>query len=97
MTGRDDEAWIDSLLQRQLPPGPAEEAFQARVLRRLPPRERPGPRAFTLGLSWVLALAVLFLPWGGAELAAQGVGEQSLLIPCCLGTALLWYLADRRT
>ena len=97
MTGRDDEAWIDSLLQRQGPSSLAEAGFRERILRRLPPRERPWLRAFLLGLSWLLALALLLFPSGEAVLAAEGVGEQSVLIPFCLGTALLWYLADRWT
>ena len=98
MTGRDDEAWLDSLLQGQGPSGLAEAGFRERILRRLPPPERPWLRAFLLGLSWLLALAVLLLlPSGEVMLAAEGQGEQRLLIPFCLGTALLWYLADHRT
>jgi hypothetical protein len=97
MTGRDDEAWLDSLLQRQDPSSLAGTGFREQILRRLPPRERPWLRAFLLGLSCLLALALLLLSSDGPVLAAEGTGEPSFFIPCCLGTALLWYLADHQT
>jgi hypothetical protein len=97
MTGRDEEAWLDSLLQRQAPSSLAERGFREQILRRLPPPERPWLRAFFLGLSVLLALAVLLASSGEAVLAAEGAREESFLIPSCLGTALLWYLADRQT
>lgn len=95
MNGRDDEAWLDSLLQRQLPAALSDEGFQDRLQRRLPPRERPWLRAFALCLAWVVALAaLLLLPSGEAVALATDAGDW--LVPSCLGAALVWYLADRR-
>jgi hypothetical protein len=94
MNGRDDEAWLDTLLQRQLPSGLSDEGFREQLLQRLPPRERPVRRAVILGLTWLVAAATLLLPTGEAGvLSTPDAG--SLAVPCCLGTALLWYLADR--
>jgi hypothetical protein len=93
MNGRDDEAWLDALLQRQLPSGLSDDGFREQLLLRLPPRERPVRRAFILGLSWLVAAATLWLTLGEAEaLSSDGVGD--LTVPCCLGIALIWYLAD---
>ncbi len=99
MNGRDDEAWLDTLLQRQLPSGLSDDGFRERILRHLPPRERPWRRAFTLGVTWLVAASALMLPSGdgGALSSMASMDSSSLLIPCCLGTALLWYLADRLT
>jgi hypothetical protein len=93
MNVRDDEAWLDTLLQRQLPSGPSDDGFREQLLERLPPRPRPLRRAFGLGLAWLVGALVLLLPSGeGTGVFASDVG--SLLVPCCLGTALIWYLVD---
>lgn len=95
MNGPDDEAWLDTLLQRQLPSELADDDFQARLLRRLPPRERPGLRALFLAITWVVALAALMLLSGDSVGASAAAETGSLIVPCCLGAALLWYVADR--
>jgi len=95
MNGRDDEAWLDTLLQRQLPSGLANKGFQERVLRRLPPRERPARRAFALGVTWLVAAAALLLPSGGEAVVLSSTNAGSLVVPFSLGAALLWYLVDR--
>jgi hypothetical protein len=95
MNGRDDEAWLDTLLQRQLPSSLSNDGFQEQLLQRLPPRERKGRRVFILGVSWLVAAAVLLLPTGGGDLVVSSVQAGSALVPSCLGAALLWYLADR--
>ena len=64
-------------------------------MRRLPPRERPGRRAFALGVTWVVAAAALLLPSGGEAVVLSSTNAGSLVVPCSLGAALLWYLADR--
>lgn len=92
MNGRDDEAWLDTLLQRQLPAALSEEGFQERILQRLPPRERPWLRAFALSLTWVVALVALLIPSGEAVAFATDAGDWT--VPYCLGAALVWYLAD---
>lgn len=79
MNGRDDEVWLDTLLQR------------------LPPRERPVRRAFILGLTCLVAAATLLLPTGEGSVVLSSTDAGSLAVPCCLGTALLWYLVDRLT
>ena len=96
MNGRDDEVWLDTLLQRQLPSGTSDDGFREELLQRLPPRERPVRRAFGLGLTWLVAAVItLVLPTGGESMVLSTVYEGSLLVPCCLGTALLWYVVDR--
>lgn len=93
MNSRDDEAWLDTLLQRQLPSGLSDDGFRQQLLRRLPPRERPVRRVFILGLSLLVAAATLWLTLGEVEaLSSGGVGE--LVVPCSLATALLWYIVD---
>ena len=96
MNVRDDEAWLDTLLQRQLPSGPSDDGFRARLLERLPPPERPRRRAFGLGLTWLVAALSLLLPSGEGTLVFSS-DTGNLLVPCCLGTALIWYLVDRLT
>jgi hypothetical protein len=93
MNDRDDEAWLDTVLQRQLPSGLSDDGFQEQLLRRLPPRERPLRRALILGFSWLAAAVTLLLTTGEAG-ALSSVAVPDLAVPCCLGTALLWYLAD---
>jgi hypothetical protein len=93
MNGRDDEAWLDTLLQPQLPSGLSGDGFQEQLLGRLPPRERPVRRALILCLSWLAAAATLLLTTGEAGVLSSA-GVPDLAVPCCLGTALLWYLAD---
>lgn len=95
MNEHDDEAWLDSLLRRQGLPGLPESGFPQRVLRALPPRERKGRRALVLGLSGGVALGALLLPAvvGGAGVTAS-MHTGSLLVPCSLATALLWYVVD---
>jgi anti-sigma factor RsiW len=95
MNGRDDEAWLDTLLQRQLPSSLSDEGFQQQLLQRLPPRERKARRVFILVVAWLVAAAALLLPTGGGELVVSSVEAGSALIPSCLGAALLWYLVDR--
>ncbi|ATB30529.1 hypothetical protein [Melittangium boletus] len=95
MNGRDDEVWLDTLLERQLPSEPSDDGFRERVLRRLPPRERPLRRAFILGVTWLVAAGILLLPTGSGGVMISSLDTGSLVIPCSLGTALLWYLADR--
>ncbi|WP_224369626.1 hypothetical protein [Hyalangium versicolor] len=91
MNNRNDEAWLDTLLQRQLPTGLSDDGFREQLLRRLPPRKRPVRRALILGLTWVLAAVPLLLTTGDTG-TLMLVEAGSLLIPCSLGTALLWYL-----
>jgi hypothetical protein len=95
MNGPHEEAWLDTLLQKQLPSGPEADGFQLQVLDRLPPRERPWHRALCLGATWAVALAVLLLPSGDSVLGAAAVETGNLVVPFSLGTVLLWYLADR--
>lgn len=98
MNGRDDEVWLDTLLQRQLPSGPSDDGFREEILQRLPPRERPARRTLGLGLTWVVAAVItLVLPTGGETQVLSSLYEGSLIVPCCLGTALLWYVVDRLT
>jgi hypothetical protein len=93
MNGHEDDVWLDTLLQRQLPAALSDEGFRERLARRLPPRERPWLRAFALGLSVVVALAaVLLLPLGESMAVATSAGDWT--VPSCLGAALVWYLAD---
>lgn len=98
MNGRDDEVWLDTLLQRQLPSGPGDDGFREDILQRLPPRERPVRRAFGLGLAWLVAVVItLLLPTGEQPLVLASLHEGNLIVPCCLGTALVWYVVDRLT
>lgn len=94
MNGRDDEVWLDTLLQRSLSPGPSEDTFSERVLERLPPRPRPVRRALLLGVTGLAAAGALLLPELGGAGAVSVPDTQALLVPSILGTALLWYLAD---
>lgn len=41
MNGRDDEAWLDTLLQRRLPSKLSDDGFRRDVLRHLPPESGP--------------------------------------------------------
>jgi len=95
MNGRDDEVWFDTLLERQLPSGPSDDGFRERVLLRLPPRERPLLRVLTLGVTWLVAAGALLLPTGSGGVVLSSMDAGSLILPCSLGAALLWYLADR--
>lgn len=94
MNEHDDEAWLNSLLRRQGLPGLPENGFQQRVLRSLPPRERKGRRALVLGLSGGVALGALLLPAIGGAGVMASMHTGSLLVPCSLATALLWYVVD---
>ena len=94
MNGRDDEVWLDTLLQRQLPSGPSDDGFREQLLQRLPPRERPMRRALGLGVTWLVALASVLFPMGEGIGVLSSTDTGSLLVPCCLGTALIWYLVD---
>ncbi|WNG59760.1 hypothetical protein F0U59_37360 [Archangium gephyra] len=96
MNVRDDEAWLDTLLQRQLPTGPTDDGFREQILQRLPPPERPVRRVFGLVLTWLVGVLSLLLPSGEGTLVFSS-DTSSLLVPCCLGTALIWYLVDRLT
>ncbi len=95
MNGRDDEVWLDTLLQRRLPSELSDDDFQARLQRRLPPRERPGLRALSLAVTWGVALAALLIPSGDAVVASAAAETGNLVVPFSLGAALLWYVADR--
>ena len=95
MNGQDDEAWLDTMLQRQLPSELADDDFQARLLRRLPPRERPGLRALGLAVTWVVALAALMGTSGDTVVASVATETGNLVVPFSLGAALIWYVADR--
>jgi hypothetical protein len=95
MNGRDDEAWLDTLLQRRLPPTLSDDGFRREVLRNLPPRERPALRAFILVLSWIAAALTLILPVGGDMVLLSSTDAGVFVVPACLATAVLWYLADR--
>jgi hypothetical protein len=96
MNVRDDEAWLDTMLQRQLPTGPSDDGFREQLLGRLPPSERPLRRVLGLGLTWLVAALSLLLPSGEGNLVFSS-DTGGLLVPCCLGTALIWYLVDRLT
>ncbi|QRO00320.1 hypothetical protein JRI60_15455 [Archangium violaceum] len=92
MNGHDDEVWLDSLLQRQLPSGLPDEGFQARLLQRLPRRPRPVLRLLILGAACGVAAVPLII---SAEVAAlSSSGPADLAVPFSLGTALFWYLVD---
>ncbi len=93
MNGHDDEAWLDTMLQRQLPSEPADD-FLEELQRRLPPRERPGLRVLCLAIAWGVALAVLMMLSGEAVVASVAAETGNLVVPFSLGTALLWYVAD---
>jgi|GEM_PF-2120183 len=98
MNGRDDEVWLDTLLQRQLPSGTSDDGFREQLLQRLPPRERPVRRAFGLGVTWgMAALTLLLLPTGEGSMVLSSMYAGNLMVPCCLGTALLWYVVDSLT
>ncbi len=98
MNGRDDEVWLDTLLQRQLPSGTSDEGFREQLLERLPPRERPVRRAFILGVTWVVAAVILILSTEEGRLVLASTTDTSgLVVPWCLATALSWYLVDRLT
>jgi hypothetical protein len=95
MNGHEDEAWLDSMLQRRLPPELPEEGFPLLVLDRLPPRERPLLRAFLLCVTWVVALVVLVLSLADTAVGAAAVetGNHHVVVSS-LGAALVWYVAD---
>lgn len=98
MNGRDDEVWLDTLLQRQLPSGPSDDGFREQLLERLPPPERPMRRVFGLGLTWLVgALSLLLLPTGEESMVLSSMYAGNLAVPCCLGTVLIWYVVDRLT
>ena len=97
MNGHEDEAWLDSMLQRRLPPELPEDGFPFQVLDRLPPRERPWLRAFLLCVTWVVALVVLLVLSAGdtaVGAAAVETGNHHV-VAFSLATALVWYVADR--
>ncbi len=94
MNGHDDEAWIQSMLQRRPPSELSDGGFQHRVLQRLPPRERPVRRLLALGVTWGVTAAFSLLSWDAGVLSSGGV---SPVVPFSLGTALLWYLGDALT
>ncbi len=95
MNGHEDEAWLDSMLQRRLPPELPEEGFPLQVLDRLPPPERPWLRAFLLCVTCVVALAVLLLSLAEPAVGAAAATGTPPVVPFSLGTALVWYVADR--
>ena len=95
MNARDDDAWLDAMLQRQLPPGPSDDGFREHLLARLPPPERPWRRALGLGLTWLVA-GVCLLWTLGENPGVLSASTDSLLVPSCLGVALLWYLVEHR-
>jgi hypothetical protein len=92
MNRHDDEAWLDSLLQRQLPSGLPDDGFQERLLQRLPRRPRPVLRLLILGATFVVAAIVPLLSSDAGALFSTGTAD--IAVPFSLGTALLWYLAD---
>ncbi len=94
MNGRDDEVWLDALLQRQLPATLSEDGFREQVLRRLPPHARLWLRVLILGLSWGVAGLSLLIPVGGEAMLIASTDAGSMAIPSILGAALLWYFAD---
>ncbi|WP_309890443.1 hypothetical protein [Archangium sp.] len=96
MNGHEDEAWLDSMLQRRLPPELPEEGFPLQVLDRLPPPERPWLRAFLLCVTWLVALAVLLLSLADSAVgAAAAEAGNHHVVAFSLGAALVWYVADR--
>jgi len=95
MNGHEEEAWLDSMLQRRLPPELPEEGFPLQVLDRLPPRERPWLRAFLLCVTWGVALVVLLLSSEDTAVGAAVETGNNLVVPFSLGAALVWYVADR--
>ena len=94
MNGHEDEARLDAMLQRRLPPELPEDGFPLQVLDRLPPRERPWLRAFLLCVTWVVALVVLVL--SSAVGAAAAETGNNHVVAFSLVAALVWYVADRR-
>jgi hypothetical protein len=95
MNGHEDEAWLDSMLQRRLPPELPEDGFPLQVLDRLPPRERPWLRAFLLCVTWVVGLAALLLLSGDTAVGAAAAETGNHVVAFSLGAALVWYVADR--
>lgn len=95
MNGHDDEAWLQSMLQRRPPSELPEGGFQHRVLQRLPRRERPAMRLLALGATWGMTAAFSLLPWGAGVFASSW--EVSPVVPFSLGTVLLWYVVDALT
>ncbi len=96
MNGPGDEAWLTTMLQRKLPPELPEDGFSLQVLDRLPPRERPWRRGLLLCATWAVALVVLLLTAGDSGVGSAMAGETgTLVVPFSLGTALVWYVADR--
>jgi hypothetical protein len=93
MNGHEDEAWLDTLLQRQLPSELANDDFQKQLLRRLPSRWRPELHALALVVVWGLAFAALLMV-SGDTVVASVAETHNLIVPSCLGTALLWYVVD---
>ena len=95
MNGHDDEAWIQSMLQRRPPSELSDAGFEHRVLQRLPRRERPVRRLLALGITWgVTAVFSLLSLDAGVFTASGGVAP---VVPFSLGTALLWYVVDALT
>ena len=90
MTRPDDEAWLTTLLERRSPPAPDD--FSARVLERLP--RQPRPLRHRLGLMALWGTLAVLASWGASALSPAS-GTPHPVMAFCLGTALLWYLADR--
>ena len=95
MNGHDDEAWIQSMLQRRPPSELSESGFQHRVLQRLPRRERPARRLLALGATWGVTAVFSLLSLDAGVFSSSG--GMSPVVPFSLGTALLWYLVDALT
>ncbi|ATB40367.1 hypothetical protein CYFUS_005816 [Cystobacter fuscus] len=92
MNGHDDEAWIQSMLQRRPPSELSDGGFQHRVLQRLPPRERPVRRMIALGATWGVTATFSLLSWDAGMFSSSGMVSPA--VPFSLGTALLWYVVD---
>ncbi|OJH37003.1 hypothetical protein [Cystobacter ferrugineus] len=95
MNGHDDEAWLQSMLQRRPPSELSDGGFQHRVLQRLPRRERPAMRLLALGTTWGVTAAFSLLSWDAGVFSSSGMVPP--VVPFSFGTALLWYLVDALT
>jgi hypothetical protein len=95
MNGHDDEAWIQSMLQRRPPSELSDGGFQHRVLQRLPRRERPAMRLVALATTWGMTAVASLVSWDAGVFSSSGAVPP--VVPFSLGTALLWYLVDALT